>query len=375
MKTTLRTDQDIMDFVRGCTFMGTGGGGLPKDGVQWLTSARDDGFSIGWVDGSEVGDDEYTVCPFLMGSIAPVTEETRARMERFGLRKDIYKSIQAEAVQLLEKYMNVKAKAIVPIELGGGNTAGAVAAAARLGILAVDGDYTGRAIPEIPQTTPYLEGLPMWPISSVDRYGNLALIDRSVGYEMAERIGKFIAAASFGLAGQAGFMFKGKEMKRVLIPKTLTQCLEIGRKIRNAREAGQRPARELIEHLNGWLLFEGRVAKKETQDKEGYYWGTNTVAGEGDFKGNELKIWFKNENHISWLNNEAYVTSPDMIIVTEQETGEPLTNTEIAEGKRVSVIGLRAIGKFRSEKGLKILGPKHFGFDIEYRPIEDVAER
>lgn len=371
----IRSDQEIQDFVRGCTFMGTGGGGNPRDGIAWLKAARDEGKEIAWVNHTEIQDDVWTVCPFLMGSIAPLTEETKKKMRRLGLTKDAYKSIQAESVRLLEEYMDVKVGAIVAIELGGSNTPGAVAAASRLGIPAVDGDYTGRAIPEIPQTTPYLNDLPLWPISSVDKYGNLAVIKESTGYEMAERIGKFIAAASFGLAGQAGFLFKGSDMKRVVIPGTLTKCLKIGRSIRESREAGRDPVKEIIKELDGWLLFEGEVSKKEWEDKEGYYWGTHTITGLDDFKEAEFKIWFKNENHVSWLNRKPYVTSPDMLIVVNRETGEPLANFDIAEGQHVAVIGLRAVEQFRSPKGIDILGPRHFGYEIDYIAIETLVKQ
>ncbi|MCK4681488.1 DUF917 domain-containing protein [Candidatus Bipolaricaulota bacterium] len=371
----IRSDQEIQDFARGCTFMGTGGGGDPRDGIAWLKAARDEGKEIAWVNHTEIQDDVWTVCPFLMGSIAPLTEETKKKMQRFGLTKDAYKSIQAESVRLLEEYMDVKVGAIVAIELGGSNTAGAVAAASRLGIPAVDGDYTGRAIPEIPQTTPYLNDLPLWPISSVDKYGNLAVIKESTGYEMAERIGKFIAAASFSLVAQAGFLFKGSDMKRVVIPGTLTKCLKIGRSIRELREAGRDPVREIIKELDGWLLFEGEVSKKECEDKEGYYWGTHTITGRDDFKQAEFKIWFKNENHVSWLNGKPYVASPDMLIVVNRETGEPLANFDIAEGQHVAVIGLRAVGQFRSRKGIDILGPRHFGYEIDYTPIETLVKQ
>ena len=371
----IRSDQEIQDFVRGCTFMGTGGGGDPRDGIAWLKATRDEGKEIAWVNHTEIQDDVWTVCPFLMGSIAPLTEETKKKMQRFGLTKDAYKSIQAESVRLLEEYMDVKVGAIVAIELGGSNTAGAVAAASRLGIPAVDGDYTGRAIPEIPQTTPYLNDLPLWPISSVDKYGNLAVIKESTGYEMAERIGKFIAAASFSLVAQAGFLFKGSDMKRVVIPGTLTKCLKIGRSIRELREAGRDPVREIIKELDGWLLFEGEVSKKECEDKEGYYWGTHTITGRDDFKQAEFKIWFKNENHVSWLNGKPYVASPDMLIVVNRETGEPLANFDIAEGQHVAVIGLRAVGQFRSRKGIDILGPRHFGYEIDYTPIETLVKQ
>jgi len=373
--TTIKTDQEILDFVSGCTFMGTGGGGDPRVGVSWLKAARDEGIEISWVSHEEIPDEAWTVCPFLMGSIAPLTEEAKKRKKHLGLTKEAYKSIQAESVRLLEQYIDVKIGAIVAIELGGSNTPGAVVAAARLGIPAVDGDYTGRAIPEIPQTTPYLNDLPLWPISSVDSYGNLCVIKESVGYEMAERIGKFLAAASFGLAAQAGFLFRGMDMKRAVIPGTLSNCLTIGRTIREAREAGRDPVTEIISTLGGWLLLEGDVSKKQWEDKEGYYWGTHTFTGREAFKGKELKIWFKNENHVSWLNGEPFVTSPDMLIVVNRKTGEPYANSAIEEGQHVAVIGLPAIGQFRSPKGIDILGPKHFGYDIEYTPIEQLVNR
>ncbi len=44
----------------------------------------------------------------------------------------------------------------MPLELGGASTPGCIGAGLATAIPAVDGDYTGRAIPEIPQTTPYL---------------------------------------------------------------------------------------------------------------------------------------------------------------------------------------------------------------------------
>ena len=130
---------------------------------------------------------------------------------------------------------------------------------------------------------------------------------------------------------------------------------------------------EIVKELNGWFLFEGKVSRKEWEDKEGYYWGTHTIDGEGDFAGKEFKIWFKNENHISWLNGKSYVTSPDMLIVVDRETGEPFANPAIAEGQHVAVIGLHAIEQFRSSNGIDILGPGHFGFKINYNPIEKLV--
>ena len=55
----IRSDQEIEDFVRGCTFMGTGGGGDPKDGIAWLRAAREDGKEVTLVAPKEIPDDAW----------------------------------------------------------------------------------------------------------------------------------------------------------------------------------------------------------------------------------------------------------------------------------------------------------------------------
>ena len=41
-----------------------------------------------------------------------------------------------------------------------------------------------------------------------------------------------------------------------------------------------------------------------------------------------------------------------------------------APGKEVAVTAMKACEHWRTERGLKIYNPGHFGFDIEYVPIE-----
>ena len=57
--------------------------------------------------------------------------------------------------------------------------------------------------------------------------------------------------------------------------------------------------------------------------------------------------------------------------MVDLRTGEPKTNPSIREGDEVAVIGIRAAEVFTTEKGLEILGPKHFGFNLEYKPITE----
>jgi DUF917 family protein len=370
----LESKEAILDFVRGCTFYGTGGGGTPEEGIRELEKVLDSGKVIQWTDVSDIPNEGYSVCPFLMGSIAPWTEETKKEMKEFGLGKQSNDNLLVKSTELLGKFTSKEPKVIVPSELGGANTPVAVAAAMELGITVVDGDIAGRAVPEIPQTTPFLHDKSLLPMSSIDGWGEICYIEKTVNPLMAERIGKFISAAAYGLVGQAGFLMPVSEMKEVIIPGTLTECFEAGELIRIERESGRNPVEALVKKVKGKVLFKGKVSKKSWEDKDGYYWGTHDIAGEDEFAGSTFRIWFKNENHISWLNGNAYVTSPDILTVVRTEDAEPLANPAIEEGMNVTVIGVPARPQFLTEKGIEILGPKHFGFDIEYKDFSSVVE-
>jgi len=371
----LNSKQKIEDFVRGCTFLGTGGGGLPGDGLKALMNAYNEGEKLEWIDPDDIDDEDWTICTYGMGSIAPRTPEIKEKMKKIGLTKVKYEEKCVQAIKELEEYKGIKIKAIVSLEIGGNNTPEPVATAARLGIKVVDGDYgAGRAIPEIPQNTPNLKGYPMTPMTSVDEWGNICIIKKTVNNALAEKIGKLISSVAFALVGNTAYLLKGKEMKECLVPGTLTLAYNIGKTIRESRENKKDPIEAVINLIKGYILFEGQVSKKNWEDREGYYWGTTYMDGTGDFKGDTFKIWFKNENHISWYNGRSYVTSPDIITVVRKDTCEPITNPELEVRDKVVVLGKKAHDVFRSEKGLEVLGPRHFEFDFDYVPIEKLIK-
>lgn len=369
----LQTEQEIEDFVRGCTFFGTGGGGDPKEGLSLLLESFKSGKKIQWVDMEEIEGEKWTTAPAGMGSIAPLTPEKTKMLDQLNLRERKVKRPLAEAVRELEKYLQAEVDVLVPIEIGGGNTPIPLDTAAQLGKVIVDGDYTGRAIPEAEQSIPALYNKKITPIACVDDWGNVTIIKEAVNLAVAERLGKLISTTATGLCGETFFTMKAKKMKEVLVPGTLTKCLRVGKKMREAREEGADPVRAVVEEIDGWLLFKGRVFKRETEDKEGYYWGTNTIEGLGEFQGHTLKIWFKNENQVSWLDDVTYVTSPDIIEVVELETAEPITNTDLKEGTLVAVVGAKN-ERYRTKKGIELLGPRHYGFNLDYIPIERRVE-
>lgn len=369
---TLKTETDLEDFVRGCTLMGVGGGGFPKDGLHYLKRELAEGRVIEWVDVSNVREEEWTATAYGMGSTAYRTPEVEKEMKQLGMITPRYERKTAEAVKFLEEYTGKRIDVIVPIEIGAANTPDPLATAVYLGKKIVDGDYAGgRAIPEIIQVMPHVKGIPMVPLASVDEWGNRVLIDQVLNDAVGEKIGKLVASVAYALVGNATYLIPGKRMKEILIPGTLTRCYEIGKAIREAREKGNDPIQAVVDVTEGWVLFAGRCMGKDAESRVGYYWGTHEFTGSGTFVGQRFKIWFKNENHITWLNGRPYVTSPDIITVVEAETCEPTVNPDIAAGKEYVVIGMRAHEKFRSGKALEVVCPKHFNFDIDYKPIED----
>jgi len=373
----LETLQDCEDFIRGCLFMGTGGGGGIEWGMRMFKQALADGVPLEWVDVDDIPDDVWTVTPYGMGSIAPVSQETLDEIERLGLVDKFGDRAMEEAVKELGNHLGQPIGCIVAAELGAGNTPAPLVTGARLGIPVVDGDYAGRAVPDEMQGTPYLYGKHSWPFSSVDQWGNITIVKYTINPHMLERIGKMLAVAAYGTTTMAATPLPGREMKEILVRDTLTKSFTIGRAIRRAREEGTDPVDAALKVTGGWRLFEGVISGKDWEDRDGYMFGTTHIQGSGNYEGQTLDVWFKNENHVSWLNGEPWVCSPDLLTLAYRESGEGTTNTTIREGDEVVAVGMRGLEAFRTEFGLnEASGPRYFGFDINYVPIEElIAQR
>jgi uncharacterized protein len=370
---TLTSEQECEDFVRGSCFFGVGGGGDPAAGIRMLKEDLAAGIALTWIDMDELDDAAITCCAWGMGSIAPRDpEETQKEINRFGVSGPVHVRNLSVAVQELERYADVKIEAIIPLEPGGRNTPNPLSSGARLGIPIVDGDYSGRAVPEIVQIIPCISGHKPWPSTSVDPFGNSVIIREAATAPMAERIGKQLAVAAFGTVGMAGFLMPAKAARELFVPGTASRSLSVGRAIREARDAGSDPVAAAVAASGAHILFKGTVSGREWEDRDGYMFGTNVISGEDAFSGRKMKIWFKNENHVTWIDSTPYVTSPDLIIVLDSKTGEPKTNTVVEKGMAVGVLGIPAPAALRTAGALKVMAPRWFGFDIPYRPMEEI---
>jgi DUF917 family protein len=162
-----------------------------------------------------------------------------------------------------------------------------------------------------------------------------------------------------------------RDVKQSLIRGTLTAALALGRAIRLARERGENPVKAAAEAHGGWVLFRGEIAAKEWEDREGYMVGQYRIRGMDDYRSQEARVWFKNEHHILWLDGEPFTTTPDLIALVDLHTAEPFTNTELQTGQQVAILGYSGPALWRTEKGMLLMGPRYFGFDLDYIPLEE----
>ena len=374
----LKTREDVQDLIAGLTLLGTGGGGRPEQGLEALLPHVEAGRRVAWAPVESVPDDGWACSVFGMGSIAPSEPLPAAERRRLGYPEDwVVPRPMVRAVEELAAYTGRRIDAIVPFELGAGNTATPMDAAVRLGATLVDGDCAGRAIPELSQTTAAIAGIRFAPGAIADPWGNVLLVKETASDLVTERIGKLVSMATKlpdmrAPCAHAGFLMRGRDLKAITVQGGISRALEVGRALREARARGGDAAAAAAAALSGWVLFRGRVAAKEWESRDGYMVGTTTVDGESHDAGHTLRVWFKNENHVTWRDGRPWVHSPDLVMLLDAESGAPYTNTLLAEGARVAVLGARADARLRTPAALALLAPRHYGYDLDWVPIEDL---
>jgi hypothetical protein len=82
------------------------------------------------------------------------------------------------------------------------------------------------------------------------------------------------------------------------------------------------------------------------------------------------EIDIQNENLILRCNGTVTVSVPDLIIVLNVDSGEPITTEVLRYGMRVAVMAFPCHRLLRTEAALKVVGPKAFGYaDVNYQPL------
>lgn len=286
-------------------------------------------------------------------------------------------NFRSTAEPRLQELVGKPSYAYMPFEIGPNVFAGLLEAA-RKGKPVVDGDTAGyRAVPEVSLCSFNIHQVPIGPVVLATAWGDRLVLEKVLNWQRLEDLSRHIAVASGG--GVGGMMaFTGTDVQRGAVAGTISKAVNVGRAIREARASSQDPADAAAEAAGGYVLFRGRVQAQINEDKGAFIWGDERLEGTGDFSGHTFRVWYKNENHMSWLDGRPYVMSPDCVTVLDAETGYGLSNFSPSDwrwGRDVAVIGVPCAPAWRTERGLRIFHPWRWGFACDYTPIEEVIER
>lgn len=346
------------DLSTGAAILGTGGGGDPYLGKLMALSVLKKGMKIEVIPPEDVPDDALIIPTAAMGTPTVL-------MEKISKGDEV-----VQAFKRLEKYYGQEVFATMPLEAGGVNSVNPLTVGARCGIPIVDADGMGRAFPELQMTTFNVHGIPCSPMTLVDEKGNVVMLD-AVDNAWAEKIARVVTIRFGGTAWISLYPMHGRDVKRAGILHTLSLARDIGRSVREARASKEDPVDAVLGITRGFRLFEGKIVDVERKTVTGFARGEARLEGINDSAGASMLIQFQNENLVAIRDDKIVCSVPDLISLLDVDTGLPITTEYLRYGYRVVVVGMPTNEKWRTPKALEIVGPRYFGYEFDYIPIEE----
>jgi DUF917 family protein len=348
---------DIESLAVGAWILGTGGGGSPYLGLLNMRRLYAEGSRVSLLPPDSLADNDWVAAVSNMG--APLVGQERLTDSR----------TIARAVALMEEHTAYRFRGIMALEIGGGNAIQPLMAAAHLKRPVVDADMMGRAYPEAQMTSVAVGNLKPCPLTTVDVRGLESIVDQVPTWKWMERVSRKICVEYGSIASTCKAPRTGAEVKRWGIHGTTTKAIAIGAAVRAAQRAHDDPIAAILAVEPGKVLYKGKVVDVERRTTEGFLRGKTRFDGLDDWRGAVMNLDFQNEWIIAWLDGLPLAMSPDLICVLDSVSGEAVGTEVIRYGQRVTVIALPPPPVFLTSKGLEHVGPRAFGYDIDFKSV------
>lgn len=349
--------QQVEDIALGAAVLGTGGGGDPYVGKLMATNAIRQHGEVELVTIDDVGDDDWSVAIAMMGAPTVMIEKMPGGDEC------------VQAFRAIKSYLGKPVKYIYSIEAGGINSTIPITLAAALHLPMIDLDGMGRAFPEIQMVTHNLFGITATPFTMADEKGNSAVL-ATIDNRWMETFARSIAVNMGATAHIALYAANGAQQREAAVHGTMSLAETIGRAIREARAAHTNPIEAIQKVTGGFVIFHGKIVDVQRRTVAGFARGDAILEGIGTDAGSRMSIQFQNENLVAERDGSIVVSVPDLITMVEEDTGEPITTEGLRYGFRVMVLGIPCHKHWRTPKGIQVVGPRYFGYDIDYVPVE-----
>lgn len=364
------TEQEMIDMMIGSSIQATRATNT-ESMIRQIRAAFAQGRKFTMIDTDAVGDDWVVAMPGAVGGGGP-WEFVLDDVKKANLPEIADPAVKA--MEMLGQYSGRKIDAIIRVESAEA-TLRAFLVASALGVPVVDSCLSGRARPEGQQSIPDAQNISRVGTSvGVTRWGDVLVFANVAAPIRREHLMRAAAVASGGVITMASARYTGSEIRTATLKGSLTQAIQWGRTVREASAKGQDPIGALTKVSNGYRLFQGIVSKAEVKGDKGFtYWDVE-MTGNGQYTGHSYKIFVKNENIVTWLDGKPDAMSPDFISNLDPKTGAAISSgTDLGAyhvGREVVIVGIPASPMWRIPRGIDLMGPRHYGFDFDYVPIE-----
>ncbi|AAY81333.1 DUF917 domain-containing protein [Sulfolobus acidocaldarius] len=350
METYTIRSSDVNNLVTGAAFLGTGGGGDPYIGGLMLKRAIERRGPVEVIRNAK-SNNAQVVGSAMMGAPIVMIEKIPSGDEA------------NKALKIYSEITGRKVEYITPLEIGGVNSTIPLIVASALGLPVLDGDGMGRAFPELQMTTFYFYGVDPSPVIVLDERGNVSVVEGIDGV-WAEKIARVITLRYGGAAYISLYGTTLNMYNKTAVLDTLSLALHIGELLNQIK------FNEVLDYLKAKILFKGKVIDVIRRIEKGFSRGFVVIEGMEEYSNKSLKIDFQNEFLIATLEDNVLVSVPDLITVLDMFTFKPITTDRIKYGQKVLIIGIPAHERLRTKEALKYIGPRVFGYNIDYEPIE-----
>ncbi|WP_437878085.1 DUF917 domain-containing protein [Sorangium sp. So ce513] len=356
---------DLIDLALGAAILGTGGGGDPYIGRLMVEHELAQGRRVEVVRLDEVGDGDHVIPTAMMGAPTCLIEKIpRGNEAALSLRR-------------LEAFLGIRATCTMPVEAGGMNSTVPLLVGAQLGLPVVDADGMGRAFPNLYQDTFHVHGVPGAPMAITGERGDTAIL-MACDNVRREWIARGVTIRMGGCAHIAEYPMGGPTARRCAIGGTLSVCLALGKAVRQANEQHGDPFDRLVGALretpyrHGRVLWTGKVIEVYRRTTEGFARGWVHIR-DTEGPGETLDVLFQNENLVARVGARVVCSVPDLVCILDRETAAPIPTEALRYGQQVKVVGVAAPPILRTPEALEVFGPRAFGVDLDFVPLEELA--
>lgn len=346
------TVDDLEKLSLGSAVLGSGGGGDPSYSLLMADYLLQQYGPVNLISVDELKEDDLVVPLSMMG--APLIN-----MER------ILSGRESEVIlTAIEDRYKRRPTVLMAAEIGGANAFTPLLAAAKWRLPLLDGDMIGRAFPELQMSSCNLKELAATPAFMGDCLGNSITIEATDANTL-ERIARSITVAMGSSSAVAFYLMTGSTAADSIVPGTFSLALTLGETILSARQTGTDPVTALLKVAGATLLGRGTLIDIDQSVAGGFLQGSASIL---DNNG-KITISYQNEYLLAKRGADTMASTPDLIVLLEENSGTPLASEALRYGLQAVLVALPAPDIWRTEEGLKLVGPRRFGYEIDYCPI------